>query len=91
MLAARQSHPVGKKINGHDEGGRQYPEQHGMTRLIDESAVCDKHANKQHAGSNEDDIEQIIRDHAPHYSDAGTKITLAQAYSSSIILLGRSV
>jgi hypothetical protein len=26
MLAARQSHQVGKKINGHDEGGGQYPE-----------------------------------------------------------------
>ena len=61
MLAPRQSHQVGKKKSGHDEGGGQYPEQHGMTGPIGgEWAVRDKHANNEHTGSYQDNIVQIV-------------------------------
>jgi hypothetical protein len=72
MLAPRQSDQVDKKINGHDEGGGQYSEKHGMTRLMDERAVREKHAKNEHTGSYERKIIQIVRLHAPHYSNAGT-------------------
>ena len=36
-----------------------------MARPIGEWAVREEHTNNENAGSYEDDIEQIIRDHAP--------------------------
>ena len=42
-----------------------------MTRPVGERAVREKHAKNEYTGSYEDEIEQIFRDHAPHYSSAG--------------------
>ena len=66
MLVPRQSHQVSKKKNRHDNGGGQYPEQHGMTGPMGERAVRDEHANDEHTDSYQDNIVQIV--HAPHYS-----------------------
>ena len=86
MLAPRQSHQVGKKKSGHDDGGGQYPEQHGMTGPMGgEWAVRDKHANNEHTGSYQDNIVQIV--HAPHYS--GLRLRNYGRGRSSHLLIGR--
>jgi hypothetical protein len=61
---------MGKKINGHEEGGGQYPKYQRMTRPIGERAVREQHAKDEYTGSYEDEIEQIFRDHVPDYSNA---------------------